>query len=237
MAAEVSKIQDYAIIGDGRSAALISKQGSLDWLCWPRFDSTSIFGAIIDPRTGGRWSIHPVGDSQISRRYIDNTNVLETIFSHSSGKIMLTDFMAVTSEKEKTQRLWPEHELIRLIKCEAGEVRVVVEFDPRPDYGRTIPFIMDAGKLGWRVNIGKNLLNLRSDTKLGANTNAGLSASVTLKVGQAIAFSLTFSGESPAVLTPLGDAVSEKLNLTIDWWRRWAAKSNYHGPVPAIRHS
>jgi GH15 family glucan-1,4-alpha-glucosidase len=101
MAAEVSKIQDYAIIGNGRSAALISKHGSLDWLCWPRFDSASIFGAIIDPRIGGRWSIRPLGDSQISRRYVDNTNVLETTFSISSGKIVLTDFMAVTSEKEK----------------------------------------------------------------------------------------------------------------------------------------
>jgi GH15 family glucan-1,4-alpha-glucosidase len=109
MAAAASKIQDYAIIGDGRSAALISKHGSLDWLCWPRFDSASIFGAIIDPKIGGRWSIHPVGDSQINRRYVDNTNVLETTFSHSSGKIVLTDFMAVTSEKEKTRRLWPEH--------------------------------------------------------------------------------------------------------------------------------
>ena len=108
-------------------------------------------------------------------------------------------------------------------------MRVVVEFDPRPDYGRTTPLIKDTGKLGWRVNVRKNLLNLRSDIKLGANTNAGLSASLTLKVGEALAFSLTFSGESPAVLTPLGDAVAEKLNLTIDWWCSWAAKSNYHG--------
>jgi GH15 family glucan-1,4-alpha-glucosidase len=91
MAAAAAKIQDYAIIGDGRSAALISKHGSLDGLCWPRFDSASIFGAIIDARIGGPWSIHPVGDSQINRRYVDNTNVLETTFSHSSGKIVLTN--------------------------------------------------------------------------------------------------------------------------------------------------
>jgi GH15 family glucan-1,4-alpha-glucosidase len=70
MAADISKIQDYAIIGNGRSAALISKHGSLDWLCWPRFDSASIFGAIIDHKIGGRWSIHPADDSRISRRYI-----------------------------------------------------------------------------------------------------------------------------------------------------------------------
>jgi GH15 family glucan-1,4-alpha-glucosidase len=77
MAAEVSEIQDYAIIGNARSAALISKHGSIDWLCWPRFDSPSIFGAIVDRKIGGYWSIRPESDSQTSRRYIENTNVLE----------------------------------------------------------------------------------------------------------------------------------------------------------------
>src|SRR6266581_3341282 len=109
MAAEVSKIQDYAIIGNARSAALISKHGSIDWLCWPRFDSPSIFGAIVDSTIGGRWSVCPESDSRTSRRYIDNTNVLETTFSTDSGKIVLTDFMPVTSEEEKKRRLCPEH--------------------------------------------------------------------------------------------------------------------------------
>ena len=161
--AEVPKIQDYAIIGNGRSAALISKNGSLDWLCWPRFDSASIFGALIDPKIGGRWSICPASDSQMMRRYIENTNVLETTFSNGSGKIVLTDFMPVTSEEEKKGRLWPENELIRLIRCEAGEVPVLIDFDPRPNYGRTTSFIKDAGKLGWRVGVGTALLTLRSN--------------------------------------------------------------------------
>src|SRR5438270_5012465 len=103
MRADVSKIQDYAIIGNGRSAALISNRGSLDWLCWPRFDSASIFGAIIDPKIGGYWSVQPAGDSRTSRRYIDSTNVLETTFSADSGKMVLTDFMPVTSEEEKSE--------------------------------------------------------------------------------------------------------------------------------------
>jgi GH15 family glucan-1,4-alpha-glucosidase len=80
------------------------------------------------------------------------------------------------------------------------------------------------------IGVGKNLLNLRSDIRLGANTKSGLSATLTLNVGETVASSLTFSEEGPAVLTPLGDAAAEKLNLTIDWWRRWAAKSNYRGP-------
>ncbi len=238
MAGEVSKIQDYAIVGNGRSVALISNRGSLDWLCWPRFDRPSIFGAIVDPKIGGRWSIRPAGDSKISRRYVDNTNVLETTFSTVSGKVVLTDFMPVISEEEKERRLWPEHELIRQVNCEDGEISLIVDFNPRPDYGRATPAIPNAGNLGWRINVGTNLLNLRSDygtarppgARLAPNNNAGLSAKLTLKPGDVIAFSLTFSEEGPAVLPPLGDLVGEKLKLTIDWWQGWAARAKYDGP-------
>jgi GH15 family glucan-1,4-alpha-glucosidase len=230
MIAEVSNIQDYAIIGNGRSVALISKRGSIDWLCWPRFDSPSIFGAIVDQIVGGHWSIHPANDSQISRRYIDNTNILETTFSNRSGKVVLTDFMPVTSEEEKAQRLWPEHELVRLMKCEAGEMPIAVNFDPRPDYGRLTPCIKSIGKLGWRLGVGNQLVNLRSDLTLMANGEAGLSAKRTLKSGDTMAFSLTFSAEGPAVLPSLGDLVIDKLNLTGEWWRRWAERAKYDGP-------
>src|SRR5216117_369613 len=101
MPAEVTKIQDYAIIGNGRSAALISNRGSLDWLCWPRFDSPSIFGAILDPQVGGHWRIRPERKSKVSRRYLDRTNVLETTFACDPAKIVVTDFMPVTSEQNK----------------------------------------------------------------------------------------------------------------------------------------
>src|SRR5437764_11120902 len=134
-----------------------------------------MFGAIVEPKIGGCWSIRPAMDSQISRRYVESTNVLETTFSNGSGKIVLTDFMPVTSEEEKTRRLWPEHELVRLVKCEAGAVPVITNFEPRPDYGRTTPFIKDASKLGWHIRVGINLLSLRSDIELSANTSANLS--------------------------------------------------------------
>jgi GH15 family glucan-1,4-alpha-glucosidase len=230
MSAEVSKIQDYAIIGNGRSAALISNRGSIDWLCWPRFDSASIFGAIIDLKIGGYWSVYPAGDSKVSRRYIDNSNVLETTFSTGSGKVVLTDFMPVTSEEEKKRRFWPEHELIRQVHCEEGESFVLVGFNPCPDYGRTTPSITDSGKLGWRMNLGTNLLNLHSDIELAPNDSGGLSGKVILRRGDAVAFSLTFSEEGPAVLPPLGSLVGEKFKLTIDWWQHWAARAKYDGP-------
>ncbi len=229
MTTKAPKIQDYALIGDGRSAALISNRGSIDWLCWPRFDSASIFGAILDSKIGGRWSICPWGDAQFSRRYLDKTNVLETTFSKESGEIALTDFMPVTSEEKKRSFLWPEHELVRQIKCTQGEIELIVDFNPRLDYGRVTPKIKDAGKLGWRIDIGTDVFTLRSQIEL-VRRGDGLAANVTLKAGEKVGFSLSHSAEGPAVIPPLGESVTEKLNLTIDWWRSWAAQSNYRGP-------
>src|SRR5436309_6641417 len=99
--AEVSKIQDYAIIGNGRSCALISRNGSLDWLCWPRFDSPSLFCNLLDNKIGGAWKIQPTLKAKIERRYIDDTNVLQTRFFSEKGTIILTDFMTAFSEDEK----------------------------------------------------------------------------------------------------------------------------------------
>src|SRR5204863_7313992 len=81
-----AKIQDYAVIGRGRSAALISNRASIDWLCWRRFDSPSIFAAILDAEVGGYWSIRPEQESKVSRRYLDKTNVLQTTFACDSAK-------------------------------------------------------------------------------------------------------------------------------------------------------
>jgi GH15 family glucan-1,4-alpha-glucosidase len=233
MAAEVSKIKDYAIIGDGRSAALISKRGSLDWLCWPRFDSPSIFAAIVDPNVGGHWSICPAADAKVSRRYIENTNVLQTTFGTASGKVVLTDFMSVTSEANKHQRLWPEHELVRQIRCEGGDAEVIFEFNPRLNYGRVVPKIDNVGKLGWRFGVGTHVYTLRGDVDLDRfrqSDSPHVIAKLRLKAGETMTFSLNFSEEGPAVLPPLGDDASERLRLTIDWWRGWISQSNYRGP-------
>ncbi|HEX8898851.1 MAG TPA: trehalase-like domain-containing protein, partial [Chthoniobacterales bacterium] len=219
------RIQDYAIIGNGRSAALVSRAGSIDWLCWPRFDSGSIFAAILDPNVGGSWTIRTTADAEIERRYIDNTNVLETRFRTASGTIVLTDFMPVASEEEKRKRLWPEHEIIRSVKCEQGEVDLLVDFIPRPDYGRAAPKIRNAGKLGWKIDLDTAVLTLCSNMPLdgfkasslrATSAGAGLSGRFTLQAGAAAEFSLSFSSEAPAVVPPLGELVETKLSLTID---------------------
>jgi GH15 family glucan-1,4-alpha-glucosidase len=232
MDTDLPKIQDYAIIGDGRSAALISNRGSIDWLCWPRFDSPSIFGAIVDSKIGGHWSIRPAHEARVSRRYLDKTNVLETTFACDSAKIILTDFMSVTSEQNKRKRLWPEHELVRQIRCEGGDADITFEFNPRLNYGRVIPKLERIGRLGWRFQLGTRVCTLRGDVDFDfkeCGKSLPAIAKLRLNAGEAIAFSLNYSDEAPAVLPPLGDDAQERLRLTIDWWRNWANQSNYQG--------
>ena len=99
-AAAYVPISDYGLIGDCRAAALVSGDGSIDWLCFPRFDSPSIFGALLDSRSGGRFRIRPTGPFTADRRYVPDTNILETIFRTSTGSVALRDLMPVSSEAE-----------------------------------------------------------------------------------------------------------------------------------------
>ena len=108
-------------------------------------------------------------------------------------------------------------------------MEVVMEFSPRLDYGRVVPKIRDAGKFGWRIDTGANVLILRGDIGLQP-TPDGLAARFILKSGESVAFTFSFSAEAPAVIPPLGSAIDEKLNLAIDWWRSWTAQSTYRGP-------
>jgi GH15 family glucan-1,4-alpha-glucosidase len=101
------KIHDYALLGDGRSAALVSRDGSVDWMCWPRFDSASVFGALLDAERGGCFSIEPAAPAHVSRRYIEHTNVLETRFENADGAAVLVDALTIASEDDKAKLLVP----------------------------------------------------------------------------------------------------------------------------------
>src|SRR6186997_1370669 len=109
---ENAAIADYAVIGDGRCAALVSRAGSLDWLCWPRFDSPSLIGGLLDRQIGGHWSISPLEPAQAERGYLGESNVLQTRFHTSTASVTLTDFMPAADEEQKAKRLWPEQEII-----------------------------------------------------------------------------------------------------------------------------
>jgi GH15 family glucan-1,4-alpha-glucosidase len=222
-------IQDYAIIGDCRSAALVSCQGSIDWLCWPRLDSASIFGALLDPHAG-HWRIAPTAPFKTERRYIGETNILETRFRTEAGSLLLIDLMLVASEEEQRKLLLPEHEILRLVECEKGEVEVEMLFDARPRYAERISRLQDGGPLGLRIETGDGLLTLRSKPPLSLRGDGTAYARARLRAGEALDFSLTFSAEWPAVFPPLGDRTRDAIARSVDWWKRWASSLKYDGP-------
>src|ERR1700751_5413729 len=126
-------IAEYGFLSDCHSAALVSRAGSVDWLCYPRFDAPSIFGRLLD-ENAGHWSIHPAGECESSRRYVDKTLVLETAFATPTGKAVLLDAMAV-GKNERGHELGAEapHALLRSIRCTEGQMEFESEFAPRPE--------------------------------------------------------------------------------------------------------
>jgi GH15 family glucan-1,4-alpha-glucosidase len=228
-------IADYAIIGDCRSAALISKAGSLDWLCWPRFDSPALFCALLDRSKGGSFVIQPEVSFTAERRYVENTNVLETTFRTPQGIVRLTDLMPVASEAEKRRTLWPEHQILRRVEGVAGEVPMRLRFEPRPDYAQGRPRLRPCGRLGIHAQHGVQLLTLTTDVPVGIDSDgASASASTVLRAGERRYASLAFSDSEPAVIPPLGAEADRRIDTSIEWWRAWAARCRYDGPYRAF---
>jgi GH15 family glucan-1,4-alpha-glucosidase len=128
-------IEDYGIIGNSFTAALVSRGGSIDWLCLPRFDSESVFGALLGEPQHGRWLIEPVGQVvRRSRRYRGETGILETQFETAEGCVTVIDFMALAESEDQV-------DLIRLVRGDKGRVAMRTELIMRFDYGRGIPWV------------------------------------------------------------------------------------------------
>lgn len=226
---QFAKIGDYGLIGDCRAAALVSRYGSIDWLCWPRFDSPAIFAAILDPDKGGHWSITPEGSFRAERGYVGDSNVLETRFTCAGGRASLTDLMPVASEDLKKRELIPDHQLLRELRCTDGEIAINVDFYPRCDYGARGVNIRDSGIGGLRMDVRRGAYWLHSTRKLVAG-NDRVTARLVLKQGDVVQFLLTYSEESPAVLPALGESVQRAIEYTVSWWQKWADRCRYRGP-------
>ncbi|HSD76946.1 MAG TPA: trehalase-like domain-containing protein [Solirubrobacteraceae bacterium] len=122
MPRSTSRIQDHAVVGDGRSAALVDRGGDVTWLAWPRFDSPATLAAILDPERGGRLRVAPASPARAFRAYVSGTNVLVTRLETPTGTLRLVDFMAIAGEADLRARAFPEHELVRIAECAGGEV-------------------------------------------------------------------------------------------------------------------
>ncbi|MBB5342981.1 glycoside hydrolase family 15 protein [Tunturibacter empetritectus] len=220
-------IEDYAVIGDCRSAALVSRDGSIDWLCWPCFDSPSMFASLVGQENGGSWQICPAAPFTSSRKYVHGTNVLETTFETPTGTVRLTDFMPVAGEEFTSGHLSPQRELIRILEGVTGEVEIDVRFDPRPQYGTKKSDIQDNGKLGLRVDIPGAVIRLQSQMEFRLDTSS-TTGTANIQAGDRLSFSLTFATEAPAPLAFPEESLAA-LTRTIDWWKMWSAKCSYPG--------
>ena len=132
-AVDYKPISHYGVIGDMHTAALVGLDGSIDWYCAPRFDSPSVFAALLDVRKGGKFQLSPTENSTTKQSYEGDTNVLSTIFESKQGKIKLTDFMPCFMEKGEAKGF---QELHRIVDCVEGEAGLRIIFQPRLDYAR-----------------------------------------------------------------------------------------------------
>ena len=213
-----SAIEDYALIGDCETAALVAKDGSIDWLCLPRFDSPACFAALLDTPESGRWQIAPTAKWRVSRRYLPHTLILETAFHANGGVVTVTDFMPRRARHPK---------IVRIVKGKRGTVRMQMDLVMRFDFGLTVPWVTRR-RDGTLVAIsGPNRLVLATSVPLrgeGLHTIADFD----VRAGQTFCFELTY-GDSVAALPAKGDPKSS-LKTTETWWRNWISRCKYKGP-------
>ncbi len=215
-------IEDYGLIGNCRSAALVSSHGSIDWLCLPRFDSPSLFARILDLDRGGGWTIQPAGRSQARRRYLGDTNVLETTFTTVNGRVRLLDFMPMEDAKPGTVQTAP-YALVRIVEGLDGEHEIESHCEPRPDYARAMPAFEPGGTA---VRFGP--FTVRGPAEWQVDAAAGLiSSRVFVRAGERVAFTLRVRETDVEEAEP--DPLAH-LDSTVAFWERYAAQCTYEGP-------
>jgi GH15 family glucan-1,4-alpha-glucosidase len=224
-------IADYGFLADCNSAALVARDGSIDWLCLPRYDSASVFGRILDPRAG-HWSIRPAAAFTSERRYVPGTLVIETTLTTESGSVRLTDALAF-AEGQRGHDLGYDapHEVLRGVEGLSGEVELVLELAARTEYGLVQPLFRKEGD-GGRTFGGPNRITVRAGIPVEVE-DATMRAAFTVSAGDRVGFSLRWAPpearEVPEPTAP--DAVAARLADTIEAWRSWEADHDvYDGP-------
>jgi GH15 family glucan-1,4-alpha-glucosidase len=229
-------IGDYALLSDCRSAALVSRTGSVDWLCFPRFDAPATFARILDPG-GGHFAIRPAGEFQASRGYVTQTMVLETAFLTAAGTALLTDAMA-TGRNERGHDLGAESPgvLLRQLACTGGEMDIEVSYAPRPEYGLVHPILEPVpGGLAARGGAGRLLLSAPTDLVINGAT---ATARLHLTAGQVVMFALQYApmADPPLAAWDPGQ-IAVRLSDTIEGWRSWSViHQTYEGPWRELVH-
>jgi alpha,alpha-trehalase len=227
-------IEDHAFLSDCHSAALVTRDGSVDWLCFPRFDAPSVLGRLLDD-DAGHLALRPVGEATVTRRYLDDSLVLETTFEADDGTAVLTDALALRADDHGHQ-LGKDapHTLLRRLRCTSGTVEVALEFVPRPEYGLARPLLTELD--GGVVTRGApDALALWTDVPLEVG-HSRASGTASLRAGQEVTVALQWARSwesSPAQWAT--EEVVERLDDTVAAWQRWAAEhQRYDGPWPEL---
>jgi GH15 family glucan-1,4-alpha-glucosidase len=217
-------IRDYAVIGDGRTAALVARDGSIDWLCLPDLDSPSVFAAVLDAEHGGRFTLAPEGPFVAEHRYEHGTNVLETTFTTAQGVVRVTDAMLLPGSG-----LAPMRELVRRVDGMAGRVPMRWDVEPRFDYGQRRAAI--GLRSGVPVATGDRLaLAVRSwDAGQPSCAPGSIGAHFEIADGENALLVLAAAYQEPLVI-PARDDVEMRLRATREFWGAWAAGRAYEGP-------
>jgi GH15 family glucan-1,4-alpha-glucosidase len=217
-----SKIEDYALIGDLETAALVDRNGSIDWLCWPDFASSACFAALLGSEENGFWKISPSGPDWITtRRYRPRTLILETTFEHADGAIQLIDFMPV---HQRSSNHGSSH-IVRIVQALRGALDVHMELALRFDYGRTVPWVSHI-KDGVRAVAGPNLAILHASVPMHGEDLRTL-ADFHLAEGESAWFTLSYGISHEADPRPFSS--SRALQETERLWKRWSGRMHYKG--------
>ncbi len=229
-------IADYALVSDCHSAALVSRAGSVDWLCFPRFDSAATFARLLDDGAG-HFSVGPAGEARARRRYLDRTLVLETTFETPTGTAVLTDALAV-GRNERGHELGAEapRALLRRVACAQGSVDLELEYAPRPEFGVVEP-LLTAAAGGVAGRGGAEVLLLSSPTPLTI-TDSTARGRFTLRAGEAAGFALQHRTSSEAPPRRWSqEEIAERIRDTAEAWRTWSElHQGYEGPWRDLVH-
>ncbi len=211
------QIEDYALLSDLQTAALVHRRGSIDWCCFPRFDSDACFSALLGHREHGRWLVAPEGSGEPTRRYRDGSLVLETEWDMPAGRIRVIDAMPPRGEAPT---------IVRVVEGLAGRVRVRSELLTRFGYGRIVPALRRLDD-AFVVTAGPDTIELRTPAPTVAENTATVSA-VEVRAGQRVPFTLRWFPSHAPLPAPVDP--DEELRRTEAFWQDWSSRSSYTGP-------
>ena len=207
------RIEDYALIGDCETAALVGKDGSIDWLCWPRFDSPACFAALLGAPENGRWQIAPADPQMtVTRRYRDATLILETRFSGTDGEVVLTDFMPLSGR---------DSDVVRIVTGTRGQVAMQLDLVLRFDYGHMVPWVtrLDDGAL--RAIAGPDMVVLRTPVPLRGE-DLRTKAEFTVSAGESVPFVMMHVPSHHEPPPPIDARAA--LDETEAFWTQWSSR-------------